>query len=144
MNENPPNWNLETMLVHTGERQIPREVVQQGMPTSLPIYATSTFLQEDADALDAAFEPPAPGEPPAYMYARYGNPTVAGLEQAVAAIEHGKGAVAFGSGMAALHAALLAAGLAPGETVLAASNLYGATTGMLQKVFAPQGVRIIQ
>ena len=143
MNENPPNWNLETMLVHTGERQVPQEVMQQGMPTSLPIYATSTFLQEDADALDAAFEPPAPGAPPAYMYARYGNPTVAGLEQAVAAIEHGKGAVAFGSGMAALHAALLAAGVAPDETVLAASNLYGATTGMLQKVFAPQGVRII-
>jgi cystathionine gamma-synthase/methionine-gamma-lyase len=143
VNENPPKWNLETLLVHTGERQIPQDVTQQGMPTSLPIYATSTFLHADAEALDAAFEPPPPGTPPAFMYGRYGNPTVAGLEQAVAATECGKGAVAFGSGMAALHAALLAAGLAPDETILAANNLYGASTGLLHKVFAPQGVRVV-
>ncbi len=144
MNEQSSNWNLETMLVHTGERQAPQQLTQQGMPTSLPIYATSTFLHADADALDASFEPPPPGTPPLYVYARHGNPTVAALEQAVAAIEGGKGAVAFGSGMAALHAALLAAGLAAGETVLAANNLYGATTSLLQRVFAPQGARILQ
>jgi cystathionine beta-lyase/cystathionine gamma-synthase len=143
MNENPPNWNLETLLVHTGERQAPQQVAQQGMPTNLPIYATSTFLHAEADALDASFEPTPPGGQPAYMYARYGNPTVVGLERAVAAAEGGKGAVAFGSGMAALHAALLAAGLAPGESVLAANNLYGATTNLLQKVFAPQGAQVI-
>src|SRR5579859_7866815 len=107
MSENPPNWNLETILAHTGEHQSPQDVIRQGIPTSLPIYATSTFLHPDAEALDAAFEPPAPGESPAFMYARYGNPTVVGLERALAAAEGGKGAVAFGSGMAALHAALL-------------------------------------
>jgi cystathionine gamma-synthase/methionine-gamma-lyase len=143
MSENPPNWNLETLLVHTGEHQVAQDVAQQGMPTSLPIYATSTFVHADAEALDAAFEPPPPGAPPAFMYARYGNPTVVGLEQATAAAEGAKGAVAFGSGMAALHAALLAAGLAPGETIIAANNLYGASTGLLRKVFAPQGVRVI-
>ncbi len=143
MSENPPNWNLETMLVHTGEHQVPQDVTRQGMPTTLPIYATSTFLHADAEALDAAFEPPPPGEGPAFMYARYGNPTVVGLERALVAAEGGKGAVAFGSGMAALHAALLAAGLVPGETIIAANNLYGASTGLLRKHFAPQGVKVI-
>ncbi len=143
MNESPENWNLETLLVHTGEHQVPQDVAQQGMPTTLPIYATATFLHADADALDAAFEPTPPDEPPVYSYARHGNPTVVGLERAVAAAEGGKGAVAFGSGMAALHAALLAAGLAPGETVIAANNLYGATTNLLLKVFAPMGVNVV-
>jgi cystathionine beta-lyase/cystathionine gamma-synthase len=144
MSENTPaNWNLETLLVHTGEHQATQDAARQGMPTSLPIYATSTFLHADADALDASFEPPPPGAPPAFMYSRYGNPTVVGLEQAVAVAEGGQGAVAFGSGMAALHAALLAAGLAPGETIIAANNLYGASTGLLRKLFAPQGVRVI-
>ncbi len=143
MSEHPLNWNLETLLVHTGEHQAPQDVSKQGMPTSLPIYATSTFLHTDAESLDATFEPPAPGAPPSFNYARYGNPTVIGLEQAIAAAEGGKGAVAFGSGMAALHAALLAAGLAPDETIIAANNLYGSTTSLLLKVFAPQGVRII-
>jgi cystathionine gamma-synthase/methionine-gamma-lyase len=143
MNENPENWNLETLLVHTGEHQVAQDLAQQGMPTTLPIYATATFLHADADALDSAFEPTAPDEPPVYSYSRHGNPTVVGLEQAVAAAEGGKGAVAFGSGMAALHAALLAAGLAPGETVIAANNLYGATTNLLLKVFAPMGARVV-
>ncbi|HEY7350853.1 MAG TPA: aminotransferase class I/II-fold pyridoxal phosphate-dependent enzyme [Ktedonobacterales bacterium] len=143
MSENPPNWNLETLLVHTGEHQAPQDVARQGMPTSLPIYASATFVHDDADALDSAFEPPAPDAPPVFSYSRHGNPTVAGLEQALAAAECGKGAVAFGSGMAALYAALLAAGLAPGETIIAANNLYGASTGMLRKIFAPQGARVI-
>lgn len=143
MSENPTNWNLETLLVHTGEHESAQDVAQQGMPTSLPIYATSTFVHADADALEASFEPPPPGAPPAFMYARYGNPTVVGLERAVAAAEGGKGAVAFGSGMAALHAALLAAGLTSGETIIAANNLYGSSTGLLLKVFAPQGARVI-
>lgn len=143
MSEHPPKWHLETLLVQTGEREHAGEATQQGVPTSLPIYATSTFLHADADTLDAAFEPQPPGEPPAYIYGRFGNPTVVGLERAVAAAENAKGAVAFGSGMAALHAALLAAGLSAGETVMAANNLYGASTGLLRKVFAPQGVKVI-
>ncbi len=143
MSETPPNWNLETLLIHTGEHQDAQEIGQQGMPTALPIYATSTFVHEDAEALDRSFEPQAPGGPPRYMYARYGNPTVVGFERAVAAAEGGAGAVAFGSGMAALYAALLTAGVTPGETVMAANNLYGASTGMLRKHFAPQGARVV-
>jgi len=139
----PAIWNLETRLIHTGEHQRAADAPEQGMPTSMPIYATATFLHADADALDAAFEPPPPGAPPRFMYGRFGNPTVAGLEEAMAAAEGGQGAVAFGSGMAALHAALLAAGLAPGESILAANNLYGASTGLLRKIFAPWGVRIL-
>ncbi len=96
-------------------------------PTNMPIYATSTFLSEDSHALDAVLG----GEQEGYVYARYGNPTVTALEEAVCALEGGAATVAFGSGMAALHAALLLCELEPGAVALASTDLYGATHTLL-------------
>ncbi len=56
--------------------------------------------------------------------------------------EGGIGATTFGSGMAAIHAALLAAGLAPGAKLVAAKDLYGPTIGMLRTMFLPIGVEV--
>ncbi|MBK9940254.1 MAG: PLP-dependent transferase [Kouleothrix sp.] len=137
MPERPtPRWSLLTRLVHEGERMPP----PVGIPTATPIYTSATYVYPQAEALDAAF---ASGE--GYVYARYGNPTVNALEQVMAAAEQGLGAVAFGSGMAALHAAILAAGTPRGSThprirsILAARDLYGATTSLLDEFFASQG-----
>jgi cystathionine gamma-synthase len=137
--EPPPNWGLLTRLVHEGERVQPPD----GIPTATPIYTTATYLYDSAAALDAAFES---GQ--GYVYARYGNPTVGALEQVMAAVEGGAGAVAFSSGMAALHAALLAAGTPRGSThpnvraVLAARDLYGATTTLLEDFFLAQEIPV--
>jgi cystathionine gamma-synthase/methionine-gamma-lyase len=63
-------------------------------------------------------------------------------------VERGAGATAFASGMAALYAALLAAGTPRGATapapraILAARDMYGATTLLLQEFFAARGTRI--
>ena len=135
----PPNWSLLTRLIHEGERAQP----PAGVPTATPIYTSATYIYDSAAALDNAF---ATGE--GYVYARYGNPTVGALEQVLAAAEGGAGAVAFGSGMAALHAALLAAGTPRGSTspnvraVLAARDLYGATTNLLETFFAAQEIPV--
>jgi cystathionine gamma-synthase/methionine-gamma-lyase len=134
-----PNWSLLTRLIHEGERAQP----PAGIPTATPIYTAATYVYGSADALDQAF---ATGE--GYVYARYGNPTVAALEQVLAMAEGGVGAVAFSSGMAALHAALLAAGTPRGSThpniraVLAARDLYGATTNLLESFFAAQEIPV--
>jgi cystathionine gamma-synthase len=134
-----PNWSLLTRLIHEGERAQP----PAGIPTATPIYTAATYVYGSADALDQAF---ATGE--GYVYARYGNPTVAALEQVLAVAEGGIGAVAFGSGMAALHAALLAAGTPRGSThpniraILAARDLYGATTNLLESFFAAQEIPV--
>jgi cystathionine gamma-synthase len=135
----PRNWSLLTRLVHEGERAAP----PAGLPTVTPIYTAATYVYGSAAALDNAF---ATGE--GYVYARYGNPTIAALEQVLAVAEGGAGAVAFGSGMAALHAALLAAGTPRGSThpnvraVLAARDLYGATTTLLEDFFAAQEIPV--
>jgi cystathionine gamma-synthase/methionine-gamma-lyase len=79
------------------------------------------------------------------VYGRYGNPTVDGFEQAVAAVEGGAGAVAFASGMAALHVGLLAASTPRGATqpvgcgILASQDIYGTTRTLLNQFFAEQG-----
>lgn len=128
-------WHFDTLLVHEGEHDVGDGV----RATAMPIYATSTFVHPQAADLDRAFDENG------LVYGRYGNPTVHGFEQAVAAIEAGVGAVAFGSGMAALHVALLAASTPRGATqpapchILAAQDLYGASRTLLQQFFAAQG-----
>lgn len=128
-------WHFNTLLVHQGEQSVTDGV----RSTSMPIYATSTFVHPNAAALDEAFDENG------LVYGRYGNPTVDGFEQAVAAIESGVGAVAFASGMAALHVALLAAGTPRGATqpapcsVLAAQDIYGTTRTLLLQFFDAQG-----
>jgi cystathionine beta-lyase/cystathionine gamma-synthase len=72
-----------------------------------------------------------------YVYGRYANPTVSAVEEAVTALEGAAGTVAFGSGMAALHAALLLCELTPGATVLAGTDLYGASHTLLAALLGP-------
>lgn len=134
-----PAWHLETSLVHAGERSAP----PQAIPTTTPIYTSSTYLYPTLADLDAAFESGS-----GYIYARYGNPTTAALEAAISAIEGARGAVAYASGMAALHAALLAATTPRGETaprpraILAARDLYGSTVTLLEELFASRGATV--
>jgi len=79
----------------------------------------------------------------AFVYARQGNPNAFALETVMAQAEGGVGAIAFGSGMAAIHAALLAGGLVAGSKILAAKDLYGATTSLLRQAFVPLGVEVV-
>ncbi len=120
-----------TAAVHAGERAARGSIT----PVSTPIYHAATFLYDTAAELDGAFE-----ADPSFVYSRHGNPTVAALETALATLEGGAVAVACASGMAALHAALLACELGPGDRVLASQDLYGATGGLLNTIFAPLGV----
>jgi cystathionine gamma-synthase/methionine-gamma-lyase len=108
-------------------------------PTTVPIYAASTFLSEDAQALDGVLA----GTLPGYVYGRYGNPTLTSLETAVSALldAPANSTIAFSSGMAALHAALLLCELEPGDTVLVGAELYGASHTLMASLFGQFGVR---
>ena len=126
-------YSIDTKLVHAGER---REK-PIGKPVATPIYSSATYTYDSMVEMDAAFI----GEGGDYIYSRYGNPTVAALEDALAAIEVGTVSVAFASGMAAIHAALFACELANGSTVLASQDLYGASYDLLSKIFGSYGVK---
>src|SRR5262245_45165123 len=135
MAEPKDKFDIATEVVRLGEENQP----PTGRPTATPIYASSTFTYDSMAEMDKVFA----GETPGFVYTRHGNPTVAILEEALRVIEDGATACAYASGMAAVHAALLACELGTGATVLAAQDLYGATTNLLLNIFSPFGVKTI-
>lgn len=141
MTQHTSSWNIETMLVHGGRGGQPTNTT--GTPTTHPIYTSTTYLHENLEALDQAFSGTTPTGKQTFVYARQGNPNANALEAALAQIEKGVGAVTFGSGMAAIHAALLAAGLTSGTKIVVSQDVYAPTIGLLQKVFVPIGVKVI-
>ena len=120
-----------TRAVHAGER------LPQGkfVPVSTAIQPTVGYLYASMEDVDEIFG----GTQEGYVYARYGSPTVTAFETAVADLEEAEAAYGFASGMAAIHLALLAAGLGAGKTVVAALDVYGATYSMVRKLFASLG-----
>ena len=127
---------FETRAVHSGESR-PGRKSSDFFPISTPIYASTTFSHPDIETTDRILG----GEQEGYSYARYDNPTVVAFEEALASLEGGS-ALAFASGMAAMHAALAAAELGPGATVLAAEQLYGSTATLLVQIFGANGVEV--
>jgi cystathionine beta-lyase/cystathionine gamma-synthase len=132
---------FETRAVHSGEHRAAQGDGRDGSfyPISTPIYASTTFSHPNIETTDRVLG----GEEEGYSYARYDNPTVRAFEEALESLEApepGARAFAFGSGMAATHAALAAAELTGGATVLAAEQLYGSTATLLVQVFGANGV----
>jgi cystathionine gamma-synthase/methionine-gamma-lyase len=141
--------HFETRAVHAGERRPARQdALHEGglrkeangslYSISTPVYLSTTFPHENIEQTDRVLG----GEEPGYSYGRYGNPTVTAFEEAVAALEGRGQAFAFGSGMAAMHAALVAAELGSGATVLAAEQLFGSTSTLLVQIFVASGVEV--
>jgi cystathionine gamma-synthase len=107
---------------------------QQGeaTPAVPPITPSVGYVHPEMADSDRALGYPGgtPFDPDRYVYARYGGPTQAALEEAAATLEGAEAAVSFSSGMSALHAGLLA--LVPaGGRIVAAEQLYGVTRTLL-------------
>jgi len=126
--------SIFTQAVHAGERG-PRP---DFTPVVTPIYNSVGYLYESMDHLDAVFA----AEREGYVYPRFGTPTNAALERAVAILEGGEAALSFASGMAAIHAALLATGLETSQAVVAAQDVYGASYALLANLFTSLGIRV--
>lgn len=88
--------------------------------TAEALFLTSGFVYDSAEQAEATFT----GDIEHYQYSRFGNPTVAMLEERLAAIEGAEACRVTASGMAAVHAALLA-GLKAGDRVVASRALFG-------------------
>jgi cystathionine gamma-synthase/methionine-gamma-lyase len=125
--------SFATRAVHAGERA----AVPDFTPVVTPIHPTVGYLYESMEDLDGVFATTRPG----FVYPRYGSPTVAAFEAAVADLECGQAAFAFSSGMAALHVTLLAAGVSAGTAVVGALDLYGATYTLIKRLLAGLGVQ---
>ncbi len=103
----------------------------------LPIYQTSTFVFESAEAGARIFQ----GEEEGFIYTRLGNPTVRFLERKLAFLEGGEEGVAYASGMAAIACTVLTL-LQPGQHLIASEPIYGGTYDLFKLFQQKFGIQI--
>jgi O-succinylhomoserine sulfhydrylase len=125
-------WKKRTRAVHSGTRR------SQYGEVSEALFLTQGFVYDTAEAAEARFIEAGPDE---YIYARYGNPTVAMFEDRIAALEGAEDAFATASGMAAVNGALCAM-LRAGDHVVAARALFGSCLYILEEVLPRFGVEV--
>ncbi len=117
----PRRLRFETQSIHGGQVPDPTTGAR-----AVPIYQTASYVFDDVEQASGRFELGRSG----YVYSRVANPTVAVLEERLAALEGGVGALATASGMAAIHLALTPL-VASGSHIVAARALYGGTHNLL-------------
>jgi cystathionine beta-lyase/cystathionine gamma-synthase len=124
---NDKAWHFATQAIHAGTEISPQDV-------SPPIHMANTYIFDSAAEAADAFE-----RQDRPIYTRWGNPTLAVMEQKVAALEGAEASIATASGMAAVSAALLAA-VESGDHVVATSGLYSGSHNLLTKDFVRYGI----
>ena len=126
------HWGDATRAIHCGE-----EKHGVGAPVGTPIARTSTFTF----ASTAEMKRWAEGKSKAYIYTRYGNPTLAVAEAKLAELEGGQAAIVTASGMAAISSALLAVAQA-GDEIIATRQLYGGSYRLMRDILPRLGIRV--
>jgi cystathionine beta-lyase/cystathionine gamma-synthase len=113
---------FETRAIHVGQEPDPATGAM-----IVPIYQTSTFLQEEV------------GVHKGFDYSRTANPTRQALEECLASLEGASRGLAFSSGMGAITTVLHL--LSPGDRVVSVNDVYGGTHRIFKRVYEPKGYR---
>ncbi len=125
-------WKKRTRAVHAGIRR------SQYNEVSEAIYLTQGFVYDTAEDAEARFIEAGEDE---FIYARYGNPTIAMFEDRIAALEGAEAGFATASGMAAVNGALTSM-LRAGDHVVSARALFGSCLYILEEVLTRYGVEV--
>ena len=128
-------YRPRTRLIHAGQRR------SRFGETSEAIYLTQGFVYPDAEAAAARFKGDLPEGEEGFIYARYGNPTVAMFEDRIAALEEAEAAFATASGMAAVNAALMCQ-LKAGDHVVSARALFGSCSYIIETLLPRFGIAV--
>ena len=118
-----------TVAVHGGTLRTPYG------ETSEALFLTSGFVYDDAEQAEATFN----GAASHFQYSRFGNPTVAALEQRLALIEGAEECRATATGMAAVHAAMLSH-LKAGDRLVASRALFGSCHWIVSTLLPRYGI----
>jgi O-acetylhomoserine (thiol)-lyase len=117
----PKYPGFDTLALHAGQSPDPATGSR-----AVPVYQTTSYVFRDSDHAASLFNMERAG----HVYSRISNPTVAVLEERIAALEGGVGAIATASGQAALHLAV-ATLMGAGEHIVASGSLYGGSHNLL-------------
>lgn len=131
--KNGKHYRHATRAIHAGEP------VRHGVdvPVTAQIVRSSTFTFSST----AEIKKWAEGKSHAYIYSRYGNPTLAVAEGKIAALEGAEAAVVTSSGMAAISHTLLSL-LSEGDEMISTSQVYGGTYRLQRDVLARLGIAV--
>ena len=130
MSDSTRPLGIHTTAIHAGES--PDPVTGALVP---PLHLATTYHLGTAENSAAIFG----GEKDAYVYTRWGNPTVATFERKVAALERAEAAVATASGMAAIASALLTV-LKSGDHIVSARAIYPSTYHLMVTQLVSLGI----
>ena len=117
----PKYPGFDTLALHAGQSPDPATGAR-----AVPVYQTTSYVFRDAAHAASLFNMERAG----HVYSRISNPTVAVLEERMAALEGGVGAIATASGQAALHLAV-ATIMDAGSHIVASTALYGGSHNLL-------------
>lgn len=117
----PKYPGFDTLALHAGQSPDPATGSR-----AVPIYQTTSYVFRDTEHAASLFNMERAG----HVYSRISNPTVAVLEERMAALEGGVGAIATASGQAALHLAV-ATLMGSGSHIVASGSLYGGSHNLL-------------
>ncbi len=126
----PKLMKFDTLSLHAGQQADPTTGAR-----AVPIYQTTSYMFEDTDHAAALYNLERPG----HIYTRLTNPTVAVLEERVAALEGGVGAIATASGMAAIFLAI-ATLMNEGGHIVSSGSLYGGTHNLFSYTLPRFGI----
>lgn len=124
------DYKFDTLGLHAG--QSPDERFRS---RAVPIHQTTSYVFEDSEHAAALFNMEIGG----HIYSRLSNPTVAVLEQRLAALEGGVAAVAVASGMSALFLTVLAL-CSAGDHIVSSSQMYGANINLFEHTLSRYGI----
>src|ERR1700730_18395072 len=127
-----PRWADATLAVHSGELKHGRNA-----PVTTPVVRSANFTF----ASTAEMKRWAEGKSKAFIYTRYGNPTLAVAEAKIAELENGEAAVVTASGSAAISSALLSL-LQAGDELIATRQLYGGSYRLMRDILPRMGIRV--
>jgi len=123
------SYHFDTLAVRAGHRRTPENEHAE------PIFATSSFVFDNAAQAAARFS----GDEPGNIYARFTNPTVQLFERRLAALEGGESCVATASGMAAITAICIGF-LSAGDHLVSSRSIFGTTTVLFDKYLTRFGI----
>ncbi len=126
----PKHLKFDTLSLHAGQRPDAATGAR-----AVPIYQTTSYVFEDVDHAAALFNLERVG----HIYSRISNPTVAVLEERLAALEGGVGAVCTASGQAALHLAI-ATLMGQGGHIVSSASIYGGSHNLFHHTLPRFGI----
>ena len=123
-NLHPITEAIRTQTAHTNE-----------MEHSTPLFLTSSFVFDNAEAMRAAFA----DETNDNIYSRFSNPNVTEFINKMVALENAEAGVATASGMSAVFASMMAL-LKKGDHLIACDAVFGSTHNIVKKYLPNYGI----